>query len=102
MSGYLTLRTVFINIKLFTGLWLLLFFSLGAVRIVWYCLSGFSVLPGIFQIDGHNWLVITLRISIWVNCMGLPCVRIGNKLGGYPSCIGSVVCWYMRCKVSFL
>ena len=68
-------------------------FSLGAVRIVWYSLSGFSVLPSIFQTDGQNWLVITLRISSWVSCMGPPCVRIGNKLGGM-----SVVC-RVRCML---
>ena len=54
-------------------------FSLGAVRIVQYCLSGFPVLPTIFQINGQNWLVITLCISNWVNCMSPPCVRICDQ-----------------------
>ena len=54
-------------------------FSLGAVRIVWNSLSEFSLLPSIFQTDGQNWLVITLCISNWVNCMGPPCARICDQ-----------------------
>jgi len=71
--------------------------SLSAVRLVWYRLSRFSVSPNIFQIGGQDWLVSTLCISNWVSCKGSPCVRIGNKLGEYPSCTGSVVCSYLRC-----
>ena len=53
------------------------------------------MLPIIFQIDDRNWLVITLCISSWVNCMGPHRVRIGNKLEGCPLCIVSMVCCYI-------
>ena len=36
--------------------------SLGAVELVRYCLSGFTVLPNIFQTDGQTWLVSILCI----------------------------------------
>ena len=87
--------TVCINIKIACWIMGAAVFSLCAVRIVWYCLPGFSVLPSIFETDGQNRLVITLRISIRVSCMDAPCVKIGNKLGGCPSCIGTVVCHYL-------
>jgi len=70
--------------------------SFDAVKLVWYCLSGFSVLPNILQIGGQNWLVYILCISNWVSCEGPPCIRIDNKLGEYPSCIGSVECCCLR------
>jgi len=59
-------------------------FSLGAVGLLWYNLSWFSMLSIVFQIDDQVWLLYTLCISNWVSCMGSPYVRIGNKLGGYP------------------
>jgi len=39
-----------------------------------------------------------LCISNWISCKGPPCVGIGNKLGEYPSSIGSVVFSYLRCE----
>jgi len=72
--------------------------SLGAVRLVWYCLSGFFVLPNIFQIGGQGWPVFILCISNCISIKGPPCVVIGNKPGEYPSSIGSVVCSYLRCE----
>ena len=72
--------------------------SLGVVRLVWYCLSGFFMLPNIFQIGGQGWLVIILCISNWISCKGSSCVGTGNKLGEYPSSIGSGVCSYLRCE----
>jgi len=43
---------------------------LGAERLVWYCLSGFSVSPSIFQIGCQDWLVSIPCISNWVSCKG--------------------------------
>jgi len=63
--------------------------SLGAVRLVWYCLSGLSVLPNILQTDGQVWLVYTLCISNWVGLYGSTlcwdkwsgtCVKVVNYL----------------------
>jgi len=51
-----------------------------------YGLSWLSVLSDAFQIDGKVWLLYAVCISSWLSCMGPPCVRIGNKLGGCPSC----------------
>jgi len=70
--------------------------SFDVVKLVWYCLSGFSLLPIILQIGGQNWLVYILCISSWVSCEGPPSIRIDNKLGEYPSCIGSVECYCLR------
>jgi len=70
--------------------------SLGAVGLVWYSLSWLSALSNVFQTDWQEWLLYTLGISNWVSCVGPSCVRIGNKLGGYPSCSGSVVCCNKR------
>ena len=53
--------------------------SLGAVTHVWYCLSGFSMLPIILQIDVQNWLDSILCISNWVSCMGPHCVIICDQ-----------------------
>ena len=61
-------------------------------------LQGFSILPNICQIGGQGWLVSIVCISNWISRKGPPCVRIGNKLGEYPSGIGSVVCSYLRCE----
>jgi len=72
--------------------------SLRAVRLVWYCLSGFFMLPEIFQICGQGWLVFILCISNWISYKGPPCVGIDNKLGEYPPSIGSVVYSYLRCE----
>jgi len=71
---------------------------LGAVSLVWYCLSGFFVLPIIFQIGGQDWLVFIICISNWISCKGPSCIGVGKKLGEYPSSIGSVVCSYLRCE----
>ena len=54
------------------------------------------MLPNISQIGSKKRLVSILCISIWVSC-----VRIANKLGGYPLCIGSTVFCYLTCKNIF-
>ena len=72
--------------------------SLGAVKLVWYCLSGFFLLPDIYQIGGQGWLGFIPCISNWINCKGPRCVGVGNRLGEYPSSIGSVVCSSLRCE----
>jgi len=57
MSRHLALGTVFINIKLFTGLWVLPYFCS-----VWWDLcgtasQGFPCCPIYFKIGGQVWLV---------------------------------------------
>jgi hypothetical protein len=73
-------------------------FSFGAVNLVWYCLSGFSVLPDILETGGQVWLVYILCISNLVICTVSPYVSFGSELGEYLSCIRSVVCCHMRCR----
>jgi len=63
-------------------------FSLSAVGFVWYSLLWLSVLSNVFQIDGQEFLLYTLGISIWVSCMGPPCVRICDQ-----TYIGQVSCY---------
>ena len=60
------------------------------------------MLPSVFQVDGQNMLDTILSISNWVSCMGSSCVRIDDELGECPSCVGSVVCCHLTCKLSFL
>jgi len=38
--------------------------SLSVVRLVWYCLSGFFVLPNIFLIGGQGWLDFILYFQL--------------------------------------
>jgi len=93
----LTVWSGFVSLRVLAGLWLILYFhsvrwdlrgtaSHGCPSCpVWYSLSRLSVLSNAFQIDGQEWLLYTPGISNWVSCVGQPCVRIGNELGGCPS-----------------
>jgi len=54
--------------------------SFDAVSLVWYSISGLSMLSSIFQTDGQIWLVYTFCVSDWISCVGPPYVRICDQI----------------------
>ena len=52
---------------------------LGAVRLVWYSISGFLSCPTYFKTGSQVWLVCIFRFSNWISCEGPPCVKICDQ-----------------------